>query len=221
MTGAELQALSITLQVALAATALSAGPGIAIGIWLARTRSRFRIAVETAALLPLVVPPVAVGVLLLWLLAPAGPLGSVLRDLFGLQLVLNRTGAAIACSILALPFVVQSVRAAVEGVDPDLEGMARTLGASSWKTLRTVTLPLSWRGVAAGLLLAACRSFGEFGATLVVAGNIPGKTQTLALLMFNLAETGKDRAALRVVGIVSIAAFAAVALASRIRRTTA
>lgn len=220
MTSAEAQALWISMKVSLLSILFAAGPGILLGIWLARTRSIFRGAIETAVLLPMLLPPVATGFLVLLLLVPDGPLGSVFDSLFGLRLVLRWPAAGIACSLLALPFVVQSVRAGVEAVDPEIEGIARTLGASRMRVLRTITLPLAWRSVAVGLLLGWCRSFGEFGATLVVAGNTPGKTQTLPLLLFNLYETGKDGPALRVVAIVALVALVAVALSTRFRRAT-
>jgi len=206
MTGEELQALWISLKVAVTATALAAAPGVAAGWWLARSRSRWRAIVEALVMLPLLLPPVATGVVVLVVIAHAIP-----------DLALTWPAAALATAIIILPLVAQSVRTGVEGVDPGLEGIARTLGASGFRVMRTVTLPLAWRGIATGLMLAGCKALGEFGATIVVAGNIPGKTQTLALLMFNLAETARLGEAMRVLAIAALLSLAIATAAVWIR----
>lgn len=218
MTPDELSALAISLKVAAVALALAAAPGVAIGVWLARSRSRLAPLAESLVLAPLLFPPVVTGLVLLLLLSPQGPIGRLLEAAFGWQIPLTWPAAAIAASVVSLPLLVQSVRLGVAGVDREIEGVARTLGASRLRVFLTITVPLAWRGIAAGLLLAFCKALGEFGATLVVAGNIPGKTQTLSLLLFQLAETGHDAAALRVVGIVSVLSIAVVAAASWVRR---
>jgi molybdate transport system permease protein len=201
--------LLLSLKVALAATAVVLPPGMALGYWFARRRFAGKSLLETLVYLPLVLPPTAVGYLLLTLLARNGPLGS--RRLgFDPDILLTWKGAVLASSLMAFPLVVRTVRVAFEGVDRRLESMGRTLGMGPVRVFREITLPLSRRGVLAAGVLGFSRALGEFGATVIVAGNIPGKTQTLALAIFNDLQVGRDHEAQVLVGITTVLAFLAV-----------
>ena len=195
----------LTIAAAGAATATIAGPGIAAGYALARYRGPLRGVLETFLSLPLVLPPTAVGLLLLQTLRPNGPLGAI-----GRHVVFSFPGVVIATAVMSFPLLVRAARTAFEEVDPRLVAVARTLGATPFGAFRRVSLPLAHRGVLAGLLLAFSRALGEFGATILVAGNIEGETQTLALAIFTRTQTGDDSGALRLVWITVIVAFAAV-----------
>ncbi len=208
MSAGALSALALSGQVAFWATAVILPPGILLGWLLARHEVRGKALLETVTSLPLVLPPTAVGFLLLRLLARDGPLGE--RTLgFDLDLLFTWKGAVIASALMALPLVVRAARLAFESVDPRLEAMARTLGLGPVRTFRTVTLPLARRGLAAAAVLGFSRALGEFGATVIVAGNIPGKTQTLALAIFSDLQVGRDAEAMTLVGITVVLAFAA------------
>lgn len=201
--------LWISLKVAFAATAAILPPGAFLGFVLARRDFRGKGLAETLIALPLVLPPTAVGYLLLRLLSRTGPLGSVTLG-FDLDLLLTWKGAALASAAMALPLVARTARVAFEEVDPRLEGVARTLGYGPARTFFEITLPLARRGLLAAAVLGFGRALGEFGATVIVAGNIPGRTQTLALAIFNDMQTGRDREALALVGLTVLLAFAAV-----------
>jgi len=202
-------ALLISLKVAFWATAVILPPGILLGLLLARSEFRGKTFVETVASLPLVLPPTAVGYLLLLLLARSGPLGE--RTLgFDLDLLFTWKGAALASSVMALPLVARTARVAFEEVDRRLEGVARTLGLGPVRTFVEITLPLARRGLIAAAVLGFSRALGEFGATIIVAGNIPGKTQTLALAIFSEMQIGHDRNALALVAMTVVVAFAAI-----------
>jgi len=218
-----LSALLISLKVAFWATVLILPPGILLGLLLARTDFRGKTLVETVTSLPLVLPPTAVGYLLLLLLARSGPFGE--RTLgFDLDLLFTWKGAALASAIMALPLVARTARVAFEEVDGRLEGVARTLGLGPVGTFVEITLPLARRGLLAAAVLGFSRALGEFGATIIVAGNIPGKTQTLALAIFSEMQIGHDRRALALVATTVILAFAAIGTAEvllrRRRRTS-
>lgn len=210
-----------TLQVAAAATALLLVPGIALAWLLARSpgseaRWRGRLIVETLVSLPLVLPPTAVGLGLLLLFGRDGPLGGWLYRIFGWEVVFTRAAVVLACAVMALPLLVRSARSALEEVDPRLVGVARTLGRSPLAAFLEVHLPLAWRGVLAGVVLAFTRALGEFGATILVAGNIPGRTQTLALALFQEIQMGRDAAALRLAGISALLAFVSLLVTERL-----
>jgi molybdate transport system permease protein len=201
--------LLVSLRVALTATLVIVPIGAFLGLLLARRRFRGRGVVETILALPLVLPPTAIGYLLLRLLGRDGLFG--VRNLrFDLDLLLTWKGAVLAAAVMALPLVVRTARVAFEEVDPRLETMARTLGLSPLRTLAEITLPLARRGLFAAALLGFARALGEFGATVIVAGNIPGRTQTLALAIFSDLQAGDDRRAQWLVGITVVIAFAAV-----------
>lgn len=201
--------VALTLEVAGLATLMILGPGLAVAAYLAgRRRGILATVVETLAALPLVLPPTAVGLALLWLLGRGGPLGSTLAAL-GWQIPFTRWAAVLAAAVMAFPLLVRSARTALEEVDPRLLGVSRTLGRGPVATFLTVHLPLAWRGVLAGGVLAFTRALGEFGATVVVAGNIPGRTQTVALALFQNLQVGRTDAALQLAGIAAILALAA------------
>jgi molybdate transport system permease protein len=203
-----LVALGLSLRVALGATLVVLVPGIALGWLLARREVPGRALLETLTALPLVLPPTAVGYLLLRLLARDGPLGE--RTLgVDLDLLFTWKGAVLASTVMSLPLVVRTARLAFEQVDPRLEAVARTLGLGPWRSFFAITLPLAGRGLAAAATLGFSRALGEFGATIVVAGNIPGRTQTLALAIFSDMQLGHDRAAMALVGTTVVLAFAA------------
>jgi molybdate transport system permease protein len=212
-----LGALWISLKVAFWATVLVLPVAILLGRLFARRRFAGKPLVETLVALPLVLPPTAVGFLLLALLARDGPLGA--RTLgFDLDLLFTWKGAVLASAVMSLPLVVRSARVAFEEVDPRLEDMGRTLGLRPAQVFARITLPLARRGLLAAVVLGFGRALGEFGATVLVAGNIPGRTQTLALAIFNDLQVGHDRDALTAVGITAVLAFAALWTVERLTR---
>ncbi|GAB6164933.1 molybdate ABC transporter permease subunit [Thermostilla marina] len=184
----EWSALRLSVIVAFCAATATAPLAVAVGLWLARTKSRGRWLVETFVDLPLVLPPVVTGYLLLLLLAPKGPVGSLLAEVFGIRLVFTLPAAVVAAATVGFPLWVRAARLAFAAVDRRLEAAARSCGAGPWKTFRTVTLPLARKGLLAGWSLAFARGLGEFGATIMVAGNIPGKTQTIPLAIFSFSN---------------------------------
>ncbi len=210
LTPAELGILSFTVRVALLAVALLAVPGLALGWLLARREFRGKALVETLVALPLVLPPVATGLVLLQLLGRRGPVGRLAHDLFGADLAFTWRAVVAAMMVMSLPLLVRSARVAFEGVSPRLEAIARTLGAGEARVLSSVTLPLAARGIVAGLLLAFARALGEFGATILVAGNIPGRTTTLATGIYGYVQLGQDDRAFALLAASVAIAFLAV-----------
>lgn len=160
------------------------------GLASGRRRGPLPALLDALCTLPLVLPPTVLGYYLILVVGRNGLLGPALRDL-GLQLIFSWQGAVVAATVVVFPLLYKSARAALEQVDPHLENAARTLGASELRILLTVSLPLAWKGIFAGLMLAFARGMGEFGATLMVAGNIPGKTQTLALAIYDAFQAGQ------------------------------
>jgi len=206
-----------TVACAAAATALMLVPGIAVAWLLARRRFPGKAVVETLVTLPLVVPPVATGLLLLWVFGRRGPLGRILESA-GAEIVFTPRAVVIAMAVMGLPLLVRTARAGFEQVTRRYEQIAETLGAGPWRVFSTISLPLASRNILAGSLLGFSRALGEFGATIVVAGSIPGRTRTLAVGIYTYTETGQDRqAALLLVVSISIA-FAAVLLSNRLAR---
>jgi molybdate transport system permease protein len=208
-----------TLLMAAVATLVMLPPGVFVGWLLARRQFRGRALLETFVSLPLVMPPVATGLILLMLVAPAGPLGGAL-DALGLEIVFTWKAVVLAMSVMGLPLVARSVRAGIEQVDARYEAVAATLGASPWRVFMTVTLPLALPGVLAGAVLGFARALGEFGATIMVAGSIPGSTRTLAVAIYSFAETGRDRDAATLVVICGAIAFAALWFSNRLAART-
>lgn len=209
MTTEELSLILFSLAVAALATLLILPFGVAAAYGLARWDGPGKGVVETLLSLPLVLPPTAVGLVLLELLAARGPLGRVL-DAVGVEVVFTPKAVVLASAVMAFPLLVRSARSGFEEVDPRLVAVARTLGDSRARAFFRVTLPLAWRGVLTGTLLAFSRALGEFGATVLVAGNIPGRTQTLSLAIFHRTQLGEDAEALRLVGVATLLAFAAI-----------
>ncbi len=209
-------ALALTLKVAGWATALNLVLGVGVGYLLARSRFRGRDLLDAALTLPMVMPPTVFGYYLLVLIGSQGPLGSWLKDQFGINLIFTWQGAVIAATIVAFPLVFKSARAAFESVDPQLEQAARVLGVREWGVFFRISLPLAWRGILAGLLLAFARATGEFGATLMVAGSIPGKTQTLSIAVYEAVQAGQDDVAGVLVLLTSIASMAVLLAAGRL-----
>lgn len=195
--------------VALASTLLLLPFGVAVAWLLARRDWPLKSFVETVVLLPLVMPPVATGFILLKFFSRQSPVGRWLYE-NGIEIVFNWKGVLAAMAVMSFPLLVRSVRTSMTEVNPRLERIAATLGASERRIFFTVTLPLAWRGIVAGSLLAFSRALGEFGATILVAGNIPGRTQTLSLAIFEAVQTGRDEQAYLLLAITVILAFAAV-----------
>jgi len=220
LTAEDLGILWLTVRVAALATLLMLPAGVALGWVLARWRGPGRVLAETLLSLPLVLPPTAVGLLLLQALRRNGPAGRLLQRV-GVEILFTPAAVVIACAVMSFPFLVRFARTAFEEVDPRLLAMARTLGSSPSAAFRRVALPLAWRGLLAGTLLAFSRALGEFGATILVAGNIPGRTQTLALAIFQRSHIGQDDAAMRLVGLTVVIAFAAVLATEVLTRTRA
>jgi molybdate transport system permease protein len=208
LTSEEAGVVLFTLKVAALATLLILPPGIAAALVLARYRGPGKSVAETLLSLPLVLPPTAVGILLLEILSRRGWLGVWLAE-HGVEIVFTWKAVLLATAVMAFPLLVRSARTAFEEVDPRLVAIARTLGSGPAAAFFRVTLPLSWRGVLAGTVLAFCRSLGEFGATVMVAGNIPGRTRTLALAIFHDNQIGRDDRALVLAGVTAALAFAA------------
>jgi molybdate transport system permease protein len=213
-----MEALHVTVFTVLCAggaTLLVLPPGIAIAWALARGRFRGRTAVETLVTLPLVLPPVATGLLLLLLLSRRGPLGHLLEPL-GIEIVFTWKAVVIAMAVMGLPLLVRVARAGFEQVDTRYEHVAATLGASPLRTFFTISLPLAWPSVLAGAVLAFARGLGEFGATVVLAGSIPGVTRTLAVAIYSYSETGHDAEALTLIGISIVIASIALWFSNRL-----
>jgi molybdate transport system permease protein len=209
MTPEEWQIVRFTLGVSTLATALILPPALLVAWLLARHRWPGQTLVETLVALPLVLPPVATGFLLLRAVGRRGPLGRALDGL-GLDVVFTWRGVVLAMAVMSFPLLVRGARVAFAEVDPRLEQMARTLGAGRARVFLTVTLPLAARGILGGTLLAFARAIGEFGATIVVAGNIPGRTTTLSLAIYQLIQLGRDDGAFRLLAAATVIAFAAV-----------
>ena len=203
----DLRIVDFTLRMAALATILVLPPGIAAAWGLARWRGPGRGAVETLLALPLVLPPTAVGLLLLELLARNRPLGAWL-DAHGVEVVFTWKAVVLATAVMAFPLLVRAARAAFEDVDPRLLGLARTLGCGPLRAFFRVALPLASRGILAGTVLAFARALGEFGATIMVAGNIPGRTQTLSLAIFQSTQAGRDERAMTLAAVTVVLAFA-------------
>jgi len=216
LTDSEIAALILSIRSALFSLILILPPGLLIGWVLAKSSFRGKSFLNTIVMLPLVLPPVVSGFFLLILFSKRGPIGQLLFQLFGLEVVFSWVGVVLAISVISFPLLVRGIVTAMEGVNPQLESAARTLGAHPLKVFLTITLPLSYRGIVGGAILGFSKSLGEFGATMMVAGNIIGKTQTLSLAIFTHVQTGKDASAYRLVLISTIIAFITLWLAEKL-----
>jgi len=183
---------------------------------MARWRFPGRDVVDAALTLPMVMPPTVLGYYLLTVIGSHGPIGSWLLQTFGIRLIFTWQAAVIAAMIVAFPLVFKAARAAFETVEPELEDAARTLGIGEWAVFFRVSLPLAWRGILAGLLLSFARALGEFGATLMVAGSIAGKTQTLSIAVYEAVQAGQDDTANFLVAVTSITCLAVLLSAGKL-----
>jgi len=196
--------LLLTLKVACWATLFATAFGVLIAYSIARFRLPGRDLLDAAMMLPMVMPPTVLGYYILVLVGRRGPIGAWLDSTFGITLIFTWQGAVIASTLVALPLVYKAAATAFEGVDRQYEQAARVLGKSEWAVFLRVTLPLAWRGILGGSMLAFARAMGEFGATLMVAGSIPGKTQTLSIAVYEAVQAGKDDVANFLVIVTSV-----------------
>ena len=203
MSAETVSALALSLRVAVLATVVNALVGVPLAYLLARRRFAGRALLDLLVTLPLVLPPTVTGYYLIVLLGRRGWLGAPLYAATGWTLAFTWYAAVVAATVMALPLLVRTARAAIESVDRDLEKAAYTLGRSEWRTALEVTLPLARNGILAGLVLAFARALGEFGATLMLAGNIPGKTATVPLAIYTAVQTGEQSTVLVLVATLT------------------
>jgi molybdate transport system permease protein len=216
LTPEEWDIVALTLQVG--GVALLVTLPVAFGLAWALARGRFpgKVLLDAAVHLPLVVPPVVTGWLLLLAFAPSGPIGAFLQDWFGVSVLFRWTGAAIASGIMALPLMVRAMRLSIEAVDRRMESAAATLGAGKWRVFATITLPLSMPGILAGAVLGFARSIGEFGATITFVSNVPGQTQTLPLAIYSALQRPDGEAMVLRLAAISVALSLAALIASEL-----
>jgi molybdate transport system permease protein len=205
----ELSVLILSLQVAVVATAINIPVALGVSWLVVKRKVPGSFVIDVLVSLPLALPPVAIGFFLLQLLGRDGPIGAAVHDVLGVDIVFTWVAAALASAVVSFPLMARAVMVAMGGVDERLEMSARSLGADARKVLFTVTIPLAYRGILAGVLLGFVRALGEFGATIIVAGNIPGRTQTLPLAMFSDIQLGHNDDAIRLVAISIALAVAA------------
>lgn len=208
--------LMLSLQVAIVATMLALVAGVALGWMFARHRFAGSGVLEALCMLPLVLPPTVIGYGILMVAGRRSVLGGWLYAHFGYSIIFNWQGAVVASAVVALPLVLKSASAAFGTVDRTLEAAARTLRQSPWSVFMRVTLPLAWPGILAGTLLAFARAMGEFGASLMVAGSIPHKTQTLSMAIYDAVQAGEDRTALLLVAVTSLLSVAVLVASNRL-----
>ena len=221
LSSGELQVIALSLQVAALGTVLGLPAALLLGWLLAKSNVPGKAVLDTVVSFPLVLPPVVTGYFLLLVLGRGGPIGAAAKGLFGVDVVFTWVAAALAAGLVAMPLMVRSIEIAMAGVDPRLEMASRSLGAGPLRTFFGVTVPLARRGILAAVLLAFARGLGEFGATIVVAGNIPGVTQTIPLFIFNRLQVGDDAGAVRLIVASMVLAFVALALHQRLARRAA
>jgi molybdate transport system permease protein len=215
-----LQPLFLTLKVAAVATLFAFLTGVALAFLLAKCRFRGKELLDAFLTLPLVLPPTVLGYYLIVLVGRNGWIGRRLYEAFGITLMFTWQGAALAATIVSLPLVLKSARTAFESVDQNLEKAARTLGLSEADVFFRVSFPLAWRGILAGTMLGFARAMGEFGATLMIAGNLPGKTQTLSLAVYDAVQAGNDSLAATLVFITSLVCIIVLVSSGRILQTS-
>lgn len=216
MSAESAEALLLSLRVAVLATALNALVGVPLAWVLARRAFRGKTLLDLAVTLPLVLPPTVTGYYLIGFLGRRGWLGAPLYALTGWTVAFTWYAAVIAATVMALPLLVRTARAAIESVDRDLERAAYTLGRPEWRTALEVTLPLARNGILAGLVLAFARALGEFGATIMLAGNIPGRTTTVPLAIYTAVQTGEVGGALVLVGALTALSCVVLVIAGRL-----
>ncbi|MEJ8820976.1 molybdate ABC transporter permease subunit [Variovorax humicola] len=208
--------LWLTLKVALIATLLAGAAGIGLGWWMSHRRFWGHGVVDAVLMLPMVLPPTVLGYYLIVLIGRKGVLGQYLDRWFGINLIFTWQGAVIAAAIVSLPLIYKAARASFEDVDGRFAHAARTLGAGEWEVFLRVSLPLAVRGIAAGLMLAFARAMGEFGATLMIAGNLPGKTQTLSIAVYDAVQAGNDAQALWLTLVISVVCVVVLVISGRL-----
>ncbi|MCL1527099.1 molybdate ABC transporter permease subunit [Xanthomonas nasturtii] len=209
----ELTAIGLSLKVAIVAALASLPPGIACGWLLARRRFPGKALLDALLHLPLVMPPVVTGYALLVVLGTQGPVGSWLLEHLGIQFAFRWTGAALACAVMGFPLMVRAIRLSIEATDRRLEAAAATLGAGPWRVFFSITLPLAWPGLVAGVVLAFAKALGEFGATITFVSNIPGETQTLSSAIYGLMQVpGMESGIWRLAGVALAISLAALLL---------
>ena len=198
----------LTLQVSAVATLVNIPLALAVSWLVVKKRIRGSFAIDVLVALPLAIPPVAIGYFLLLMLGRNGPVGAPLQTFLGIDIVFTWVAAALASAVVSFPLITRTIMVAMGGVDSRIEMSARSLGAGPWRVFLTITVPLAYRGILAGILLGFVRALSEFGATVVVAGNIKGQTQTIPLALFQSVQTGDDRAALQLVAVAIVLAVA-------------
>ncbi len=213
------EALKLSLLVVSAATLIVAVLGLAVAFLLAKYNFRGKELLDAVLTVPLVLPPTVTGYYLIVLLGRHGLIGGTIYDLTGWTVIFTWQGAVVAAVVVALPLMIRASRASIESVNPDFEIASYTLGKGTFETFWRITLPLAKRGVMAGLILSFARALGEFGATLMIAGNIPGKTQTMPLAIYEAAASGDDRSAQILALILTVISILAVYLTNRIGRS--
>ena len=221
MNADDAQVIGLTLGTAALSTALIFPFGVALAWLLARRDWPGKSILETMVALPLVMPPVATGLILLELLGRRGFLGSFLQNTLGTEIVFTWKAVVAAMAVMSFPFLVRTVRLAFEEINPRLEQVARTLGATPWRVFWTITLPLATRGMIAGVVWAFARALGEFGATIMVAGNIPGRTTTISVAIYGDIQLGQEGHAYELLGISVLFAFVAIMLSNHFSRWSA
>ena len=216
ITPAEVAALSLSIKVALLSLVMMFPPGLLVGWLLAKRTFPGKAFLNTLVMCPLVLPPIVSGYFLLILLGKHGFIGGFIYQVFGIEIVFSQFAVVIAVSIISFPLLVRGIMTGMAAVPQELENAARTLGASPVKVFWTITVPLASRGIIGGTILGFSKSLGEFGATLMVAGNIPGKTQTMALAIYSAVQLGEDASVYRLVFISTVVAFIALWLTERL-----
>ncbi|MDQ7955613.1 MAG: molybdate ABC transporter permease subunit [Pseudomonadota bacterium] len=208
--------LWLTLKVALLATLFAGAAGIALGWWMARRRFPGHALADAVLVLPMVLPPTVLGYYLIVLVGRNGVIGQWLDRWFGITLLFTWQGAVLAAAVVSLPLIYKAARAAFEETDNRFAQAARTLGAGEWEVFWRISLPLALRGIGAGLALTFARAMGEFGATLMIAGNLPGRTQTLSVAVYAAVQAGDDRLALTLTLVISAVCIVLLVLANRL-----
>jgi molybdate transport system permease protein len=216
-----LEVTATTLKVGLVASVVTLAPGVALGYAFSRRRSRWMLIARTLVALPMVLPPVAVGLLLLAVLARSSPVGGMIETIFGAPMLLTWPAAALAAAVMSFPLVVLGAQQGFDGVGVRVEQVAASLGATRWQVLRRVTLPLAARGILYGVVFGFARGLGEFGATALVAGSIPGETETLSLAIYDRIHAFRDREAWTLAGVSAAISCVAIGAAETFLRRRA
>ena len=203
MGSSEIQAILLSIQVALCSTGLVLPVAVGAALFLSRAKESSRLPVDILITLPLVLPPVVPGYILLMLFSKKGFIGALLYNIAGIEIIFTWGAVVMASAIISLPLMVRTMEVAFRGVDRKFEYASRSLGATRWKTFLYITIPMAYKGIIAGVLVGFTRGLAEFGATIIVAGNIPGKTQTIPLALFSAIETGQEAVAVRLI-LVSV-----------------